>query len=882
MRRDGRRTSASWWQRRYVLRHYRRWRDAELAASSGLPVSVVSETLRWHGAIRSAGDERRIVRRGRASPPWIFTPGNARRALTRCTSRPLDRTDAVLLAAMLIGSVALYAATAARTVTGEDAGELLAAAHTLGVPHPPGYPLWTLLGWAADHGLPFGTVALRVTLVSVVCSALANTLLLALALKTVASRLAACAAAALFAVSVTHWTQATIPEVYALNTFFLALCALLLLRLAERPTPARLLSLAAVTGLSCTNHTTAFPVAALLLLGAILTAPVLFRRPGLVAAVLLAGLLPLGLYAYLPLASARDPFMDWGNPETASAFWEHVTRQQYATVELGQQASTSYVDYLRRLGIVADSAAEQFGSGWVLLLAFVGFVALLPKQTGPTLFFLVIGYLCSVGVTKYAAFPFGREHVQSHRIFWIPAWFALAWLMAGGFDAVASALRRLPQRARSGAQAAATAGLAALVAVPGVAHSREADKSGTTHVRAYSQAVLDTMEEGALYFTDSDHSTFGVLYLQGVEGQRPDIVVADRYGHIERDVLEPFLGEDERRALADARGADRRRVEEAILIDNWPGPIYLANRRDMSDLPGFSAEPVGPLFQVMTAEEAAAWWAAPDDGGLPPGLLAWQRLDPLLDVEAAQRVDMTVQIVLGDLLYSKGFAQLRAGRVQDAITTWSRINFDRAPVKQVYNNIGSALAEHGRSAEALTFYQRALDEDPRYAVPLHNVVAIHKRRGELTLAIAALQRLLEVEPENRAARFDRAHLLERQERPIEALHEYEVLALADSRDPRAWREAGQLLHRLGDLGKAEEAYSQALKRDPSQLDVSEWRARIRGGIAQLAIGGDSPTMQDEHAHAPAPPPPWAVPRVPGLPADPSDALRFDPMRAGRP
>lgn len=157
---------------------------------------------------------------------------------------------------------------------------------------------------------------------------------------------------------------------------------------------------------------------------------------------------------------------------------------------------------------------------------------------------------------------------------------------------------------------------------------------------------------------------------------------------------------------------------------------------------------------------------------------------------------------------------------------------------------------------------------------------MHKRRGELTLAIAALGRLLEVEPDNREARFDRAHLLERQDRPIEALHEYEVLALSDRADPRPWREAGQLLHRLGDLGKAEEAYSQALKRDPGQLDVSEWRARIRSGIAQLAIAGDSPTMLGEHDHAPAPPPPWAVPRVPGLPADPAEVLRFDPMREG--
>jgi hypothetical protein len=33
----------------------------------------------------------------------------------------------------------------------EDSGELVTAAHNLGVPHPPGYPIWTVLGFLFDH-----------------------------------------------------------------------------------------------------------------------------------------------------------------------------------------------------------------------------------------------------------------------------------------------------------------------------------------------------------------------------------------------------------------------------------------------------------------------------------------------------------------------------------------------------------------------------------------------------------------------------------------------------------------------------------------------------------------------------------------------------------
>ena len=44
-------------------------------------------------------------------------------------------------------SFAAYFYTIAPTVTLEDSGELAVASDYLGVPHPPGYPIWTLLTW---------------------------------------------------------------------------------------------------------------------------------------------------------------------------------------------------------------------------------------------------------------------------------------------------------------------------------------------------------------------------------------------------------------------------------------------------------------------------------------------------------------------------------------------------------------------------------------------------------------------------------------------------------------------------------------------------------------------------------------------------------------
>ena len=84
----------------------------------------------------------------------------------RETLKPSYRAAAVTAAAVL----ALYVATLAPTTAMWDASEYITAAYTLGIPHPPGNPLFVLLGRVASL-LPFGNVAFRVNLLAAVCSA---------------------------------------------------------------------------------------------------------------------------------------------------------------------------------------------------------------------------------------------------------------------------------------------------------------------------------------------------------------------------------------------------------------------------------------------------------------------------------------------------------------------------------------------------------------------------------------------------------------------------------------------------------------------------------------------------------------------------------------
>src|SRR5207245_3622561 len=84
----------------------------------------------------------------------------------------------------------LYFLTAAPDIIVGDSPELITAAATLGVAHPPGYPLFTILGHLFAL-VPFGAVPFRVNLFSVICDAVAVGVVYWTALRLTKSQLAA-------------------------------------------------------------------------------------------------------------------------------------------------------------------------------------------------------------------------------------------------------------------------------------------------------------------------------------------------------------------------------------------------------------------------------------------------------------------------------------------------------------------------------------------------------------------------------------------------------------------------------------------------------------------------------------------------------------------
>jgi tetratricopeptide (TPR) repeat protein len=280
-------------------------------------------------------------------------------------------------------SLLLYGWTLAPTVTLIDSGELIVAARNLGVAHPPGFPLYLILAHLASL-VPLGNIAARINFASAVFAALASamlTLVMAELLITAGSqgrgknisargrkRRAATAGAnptdavngklivlipafmsgLLLAFSRTLWSYATIAEVYALNALLVLIIFFLVLRWRRRIIEARariggaakapvsdydylLYAAAVLFGLALGVHhvTVGLMLPALAVIVYSTQGPRFFVSGRLLYAAILSFAALLAVYAYLPLAAARAPVLNWGDPRSLQAIWSHVTGKQY-------------------------------------------------------------------------------------------------------------------------------------------------------------------------------------------------------------------------------------------------------------------------------------------------------------------------------------------------------------------------------------------------------------------------------------------------------------------------------------------------------------------------------------------------------------------------
>ncbi len=412
--------------------------------------------------------------------------------------------------AVFFGAFTVYLLTLAPEVTFWDCGELSTAAWSLGIPHPPGYPLFCMIGKLFTF-LPLGSIVYRLNVMSAFFAA-AVVYVLFLTLKKVlrgapfAEWLSA-AAALSFAFYSYFWGVSVVAAVRTLSTFLLALTAWFLLVFEESQDIRWLYLSAFFLGFSLVSHESAYFIIPAFIIYHLLRPGT--RKAGVIAVSASLFLLAWSAFLYEPVRGHAGPIIDIGRPDTFRNILWTLKWDVYANMV------RSTLSNISSFFTGARMAAGAAGLGLAAVVVY-----LLRKRRW-LLFMVLAGasfYLCmtffTLNATAVRKMGLLDKYYNPVFIFLMPA-------LAAGF---AFMWERFPARNRL-APAIAAIALSALPAFLLVSNYKALDNSNNFFAYDLAGNELNSLRPFSVLFSWGDNGVFPMWYRQGVEKYRDDVLL---------------------------------------------------------------------------------------------------------------------------------------------------------------------------------------------------------------------------------------------------------------------------------------------------------------------------------------------------------------------
>ncbi|MDD9945486.1 MAG: DUF2723 domain-containing protein [Myxococcales bacterium] len=435
-------------------------------------------------------------------------------------------------ALVFVAAAALYTATMCRDVYWYDSAEYAAAAAVWGIPHPPGYPVYVLLGHLLTW-LPMEP-ALAANWLSAVSGGGAVAGLYALCRCSGQPRCASMVASGVLALAGAVWGNARVAEVYTPALAVLAGVWWLLVDGLLRARPWRVLQAALVAGMGLGIHLSIATCG----LGFVYLVAITGRRTGaagggstvaggapqprtvprLLALSTVTALAGSAVFGLLPLRSAHEPAINMLTPNTVERFFWLVTGGNYRTWWTSEPL-------WRSLGTVVEKLVVQWGPlGATLLLVGAWYLV---RERRILAAAIGLGALGNIGF-------FARYRVHDLEVFLLPTVFLGAWVAGFGVQALVERCARRPATAML-SRLAWMGPLVWLLATLVMRYPRM-DLSTDRSAGDYGRMLVASLPRGAVILTYSMpqewryHAVFA-HYFQAARGERPDVKVVTYLPH---------------------------------------------------------------------------------------------------------------------------------------------------------------------------------------------------------------------------------------------------------------------------------------------------------------------------------------------------------------
>ena len=416
-------------------------------------------------------------------------------------------------------SFIVYLGTVCHTLYTGDSGELSAAAFSLSIAHPPGYPLLILLG-RAFLIFSWADVAISLNILSALLSSVSAGIL-AILIHSVffhheyenrnKAIIISIAGGMIFGFSNVLWATAAGFEVYSLGIVLIALSMLFLLKYNECEEFKFLLAAVYLFGLSLTNHLSAISLAPALIFF------ILKSRPGLgrISTITVFFIMALTLYLYLPVRSSQNPPFDWNHPATLSSFLDHITAQRYQAYITGFGFDNYFQNIWRSFGILFTQ--------YPFYLSSLGFIGLFVSSTIKRNIRFTLLSIVTLNLLLSALYD-----IPDIDQYYLPS---LLVLTIG----LISFLNFLLNRLKTNVKDIAIIVVVILMAITTFFNNYGPnDQSDNRLAYIYGENILKSTPKNSFLISVGDNSNSSVYYLRYVERIRTDLEIYDSVISVER------------------------------------------------------------------------------------------------------------------------------------------------------------------------------------------------------------------------------------------------------------------------------------------------------------------------------------------------------------
>lgn len=583
--------------------------------------------------------------------------------------------DNVIYPAVLMSLGAIYFSHAPTTVQSGDSGELVAAAHKLLVPHPPGYPLWIWLNHLWLKFFSIGSIFQSASILnSIIC--LGALFFLGAVIPSQPTRLLAVIALGL---SPIFWQYAEIPEVFALNTILsLAVVYTAISRktLGASKIPISAAFMPIIFSLGIAHHHTIIFLLPLVLYSCWIHK----KQKILYASIALGFIICCSLYLSLQFLNP-DFIYSWNSLDSTEAIWNHFLRKDYGTFTLQaqhQNSDSSSILFFYIKHLLISTWPLLFTSTTAVFISIQRRKKIIWEHNWTAILACIVLYsLVFIPMTHTLPTNFMAEVLE--RFFILPI--SLIFLLLGLFLAKNDDLLFKFSLFKYA--------LTVIVGISSFAlYSKSRNFSKNTIIEDYAYNLLQNAGtfKHPLLVIDGDTELFATRYLQIVENIQPDILVGAK--HLFK--IGWFILKAKRFAPELSLDYDRITQNKILLVVEdfiWPNADKFSIITDVDEYPTdqlkISVLPIGFLLQKGTGLEV-----------LPTGY------------EFRMHTD--------------------ASMIDTALTDFSYFRSILTKYTYFYTLQGIQSARYGDPQKSIDFFEQALRIAPFTIPPMENLCKIKK------------------------------------------------------------------------------------------------------------------------------------------------------------